>query len=83
VQNSATLRNAVRTGLPLAGSEKHAAQRPEKLRKKPCLNYKSAALSGRTAGCKHYERAELTVYFSAGGELPKFVRLARREFVNS
>jgi hypothetical protein len=28
------------------GSEKHAAQHPEKLRKKPSLNYKSAALSG-------------------------------------
>ena len=37
-QKSATLCNAVRTGLPLVGSEKHAAQRREKLRENPSLN---------------------------------------------
>jgi hypothetical protein len=44
LQNRAILRNALRTSLPLVSSKKHAAQRPEKLRKKPSLNYKSAAL---------------------------------------
>jgi len=34
----------MRTSLPLVSSEKHAAQHAEKLRKKPSLNYKSAAL---------------------------------------
>jgi hypothetical protein len=40
-------RNSVQRGanhLPLVRCEKHAAQRREKLRKKPSLNYKSAAL---------------------------------------
>jgi len=36
--------------LPLVGSEKHAAQHPEKLRKTPSLNYKSAALFSRVTG---------------------------------
>ena len=52
LHNRAILRNAVRTTLPLANSEKHAAQHPEKLRKKPSLNYNSAALSGWAAGAK-------------------------------
>jgi hypothetical protein len=38
LQNRAILRNAVRTSLTLVTSEKHAAQHPEKLRKKPSLN---------------------------------------------
>jgi hypothetical protein len=46
LKNRAILRSAVQTSLPLISSEKHAAQHPEKLREKPSLNYKSAALSG-------------------------------------
>jgi hypothetical protein len=38
VQNRAILRNAVPINSPLVSSEKHAAQRPEKLRKTPPLN---------------------------------------------
>src|SRR5262249_61780318 len=54
LQNSAILRNAVRTSLPLVSSEKHAAQYPEKLRKKLSLNYKSAALNQLSyAGVPH------------------------------
>jgi hypothetical protein len=34
LQSGATLRNALRSGLPLVTPEKHAAQHPEKLRKK-------------------------------------------------
>jgi hypothetical protein len=45
LQNCAILRNAARTSLPLVGSEKHAAQRREKLRKKSLLNYESPALT--------------------------------------
>ena len=52
LHNRAILRNAVRTTLPLANSEKHAAQHPEKLRKKPSLNYKSIALCGKASGAK-------------------------------
>jgi hypothetical protein len=44
-QNRAILRNGLPTSLPLVSSEKHTAQHPEKLRKKPSLNYKSAALT--------------------------------------
>ena len=86
LQNRAILRNAVRTTLPLASSEKHAAQHPEKLRKKPSLNYKSAALSGGAAGAKlgeKWERTEPTLYFSAGGDTPSFVIAARRSIFNS
>jgi hypothetical protein len=45
LQNYAISRNAVRTSLPSVSSEKHAAQHLEKLRKRPVLNYKSAAPS--------------------------------------
>jgi hypothetical protein len=46
----------VRTTLPLANSQKHAAQHPEKLRKKPSLNYKSAALDQLSyAGVSRYQ----------------------------
>jgi hypothetical protein len=38
LQNRAILRNAARISFPLVSSEKHAAQRPEKLRKKLSLN---------------------------------------------
>jgi hypothetical protein len=41
----AVVRSAVQTSLSLVSFEKHAAQHPEKLRKKPSLNYKSAALN--------------------------------------
>jgi hypothetical protein len=39
LQNRAILRNAARISLPLISSEKYAAQHPERLRKKPLLNY--------------------------------------------
>jgi len=45
LQDPAILRNAARNSLALVSSEKHAAQNPEKQRKKPSLNYKSAALT--------------------------------------
>jgi hypothetical protein len=38
LQERATLRNTLRTGLPLASYEKHAVQRREKLRKNSSLN---------------------------------------------
>ena len=44
LQNPVILRNAARISLPLVSSEKHIAQHLEKLRKRSCLNYKSAAL---------------------------------------
>jgi hypothetical protein len=37
LQNRAILRNAARISFPRVGCEKHAAQHPEKLRKKPLL----------------------------------------------
>jgi len=43
------------TSLPLVSSEKHAAQRPEKLRKKLSLNYKSAALPAELCRRPPYE----------------------------
>jgi len=75
LQNSAILRNAVRTSLPLVSSEKHAAQYPEKLRKKPSLNYKSAALpaelcrQGRAKRLKR-KRQKATITFAALFSLP-------------
>jgi hypothetical protein len=50
--------------LPLVSCEKHAAQHAEKLRKKPCLNYKSAALPRVVAGLK---LARTTLYISKLG----------------
>jgi hypothetical protein len=43
LQNCASQRNVARISLALLSSEKHAAQRREKLRKHRSLNYKSAA----------------------------------------
>ena len=62
LQNGAILRNAVRTSLPLVSPEKHAAQHPEKLRKKPSLNYETAALPAelrRREAAKHCIRWRL------------------------
>ena len=44
LQNCAILRNATLISLPVVSSEKHAAQRCEKLRNSLGLNYESAAL---------------------------------------
>ena len=49
-QNRTILCNAVRTNSLLVSSKKHAAQRPEKLRQKPSLNYKLAALPTLATG---------------------------------
>jgi hypothetical protein len=45
LQNCAILHNAPQNGFVRLPSEKHAAQRDEKLRKKSLGNYKSAALT--------------------------------------
>jgi len=56
LQNCAIQRNATRISLVLLSSEKHAAQRREKLRKSFSLNYKSAALNQLSyAGILIYE----------------------------
>ena len=83
MQNHAILRNALRKRNYELPSVSNDMQSSEVLRNSLGLNYKSAALSGGTAGCKISKRAKLTLYSSAGGEMPKFVRLARRESVNS
>ena len=85
-QNCAIPRNAVRTSLPLVSSEKHAAQHPEKLRKKPSLNYKSAAPSNTATGVDlkqtHVQTTESTLYFSAFGNAAICCRsLGRLSFV--
>jgi hypothetical protein len=60
LQHSAILRNAARISFPPASSEKHAAQHPEKLRKKPSLNYESPALT-----------AELQARYALARERPR------------
>ena len=52
LQNCVILGHALQTGLVRHPSEKHVLQRCENLRNSLGLNYKSAALSGGTAGCK-------------------------------
>jgi len=56
LQNRAIECNAMRTSFRMVVSEKHAAQGHEKLRKRPSLNYKSAALDQLSyAGTAPYE----------------------------
>jgi hypothetical protein len=64
-QNCAIQRNAVRIALALLSSEKHAAQRREKLRKHRSLNYKSAALSHKAAWEIKFGRADIIKRFLA------------------
>jgi len=63
--------------MPRASSEKHAAQRPEKLRKTLSLNYKSAPVCGGAVGAKPGKILERTDSLLFGKrDMPTFVIVA-------
>jgi|SRR6516165_1842893 hypothetical protein len=63
MQNHAILRNALRKRNYELPSVSTDMQSSEVLRNSLGLNYKSAALSGGTGGCKINKRAKLTLLF--------------------
>jgi hypothetical protein len=80
LQTRAILHNGVRISFPLVSAEKHAAQNPEKLRKKPSLNYESPALTAelqarcaatREHGTFNVQRPILTARSGIGAQVPR------------
>jgi hypothetical protein len=86
MQNGAILRNALRKRNDELPSVSNDMQNSETLRNSLGLNYKSGAPSGgceRKLGKNIVNEPKLTLYFSAGEDVPGFVIAAGRAPFNS